>query len=64
MNSVCRNEVLERREQGNLGQTGLARFCAGWLGILSTEQGRVFLLAWHGQLHTSAIFNLLNFESR
>ena len=28
----------------------------------NSEQGRVFLFAQHGQLHTVAIFSVLNFE--
>ena len=51
--------MSERCEQGKLGRPnrdGLRRLAG------KSEQGRVFLLARHGQLHNFAIFIVLNFE--
>ena len=59
MNSVRRNEVSERREQGKLGRPDRDGFVqAGWeiRAGLGTSLGR------HGQLKIFAIFFVLNFE--
>ena len=59
MNSVRRNEVSERREQGKLGRPDLDGFVqAGW----EIRAGPGISLARHGKLHNLAIFIVFNFE--
>ena len=51
----CRSSV-NKVSCANRTETALCRLAG------DSEQGRVFLLARHGQLHTVAIFSVLNFE--